>query len=48
MKQDEAFNPIAVRLIGANAVVLDPDFRAHLIEQAQRVGRRLYGGERAG
>jgi hypothetical protein len=41
MKMDEAFNPVAVRLLGANAVVLAPNRVPHLVEEARGTGWRL-------
>ena len=32
MENDEASNPIAIRLLGTDAVVLDPNFAADLVE----------------
>jgi hypothetical protein len=34
VEPDEPADPIDVRLLGANAVVLEPNPRAHLIEQS--------------
>jgi hypothetical protein len=36
VKQDEAPNPIHVGLLGANAVILDPDALADAVEQQGR------------
>lgn len=36
--QDKSSNPIDIRLLGANAVVFEADFPAHLIEQANAFG----------
>jgi hypothetical protein len=35
VKSDEALNPVDVRLLGAQAVVLDADAAAHAVEQAR-------------
>jgi len=44
MKNDEASNPVAVRLLGPEAVMLEPDPVADAVEQ--RSGRfRLHGTE---
>jgi hypothetical protein len=39
MKPDEAFNPIDVGLLGADAVMLHTQPFTHLIEQFGRLGR---------
>jgi hypothetical protein len=36
MKNDEASNPVAVRLLGTDAVVLEPDPVADPVEQGNR------------
>ena len=38
VEEDEAFNPVHVRLLGPDAVVPEPDLVAHAIEQARRLG----------
>jgi hypothetical protein len=40
MKEDVAANPVQIGLLGANAVVLDTDDVAHLIEQAAATRRK--------
>jgi hypothetical protein len=42
MEEDEAFNPVAIRLLGTDAVVLEANARANEIEQA-RCRRRIRG-----
>ena len=47
MKNDEASNPVAIRLLGAEAVVLEPDPLPDAVEQEN--GRfRLHGTEPLG
>jgi hypothetical protein len=43
MKQDEAFNPVRVSLLGANALVLNAELYANLIEQFGRLRRGVFG-----
>jgi hypothetical protein len=43
VKHDEAADPPDVRLLGAQAIVLDPDTFPDLIEEAGRGRRRVCG-----
>jgi hypothetical protein len=38
VEKDEAFNPLDIRLLGPDAVMLEPDLVAHASEQPRGIG----------